>query len=174
MKFGDSCSPDSTPALCQTRHVSPLSAGRQQGTAVQPAISTQVQLKPFLFQLTHLTPPEIYLPVGMDCFYSFKTSNCNCSEPIGFKGLPDLMSKPCESAELCQKKKRKSITQISNSWLNRVSTKVNKFYCETWNEVTFAWVHSKNICTAQITCSCSVKHIFILWIYPLLSEGYVK
>lgn len=127
--------PDQTPP--------PLSAGRQQGTAVQPAISTQVQLKPSLFQLTHLTPPEIYSPVGIDCFYSFKTSNCNCSEPIGFKGLPDLTSKPCESAELCQKKKRKSITQISNSWLNRVSTKVNKFYCETWNQVTFAWVHSK-------------------------------
>lgn len=115
VKFGDTFSPASTPPLCQTRHLPPLSAGRQQGTAVQPAISTQVQLKPSLFQLTHLTPPEIYLPVGIDCFYSFKTSNCNCSEPIGFKGLPDLTSKPCESAELCQKKKRKSITQISNS-----------------------------------------------------------
>lgn len=60
------------------------------------------QLKPFFFQLTQLTPPEMYLPVGIDGFYSFETSNFNCSESTGFKGLPDLMSKPCESAELCQ------------------------------------------------------------------------
>lgn len=32
----------------------------------------------------------------------------------------------------------------------------------------------KNICTASITCSCSAKHVFILWIYLLLSEGKVK